>query len=227
MPRSFRSVLLAACFGLCALSVTSVSAQTTALPDYVTEQFGTPPTIPEGPLSDAMLQAVDTVFIDSLEQSSWGRDQELALAEIAGSGDLRLAWVISDMMRFTWRSEFDDALADAAATLMGKPLQTPERWGEITDHLIAWDVPSYPGYLTAKRAIFTQFVPGWDKIFVEGDIDWRLVSWGGVLIDDRAYDTTDTPCNCIPAADNPQVVAASEATWPAEDAIVFGVVVNA
>ncbi|MFK7941119.1 MAG: DUF3179 domain-containing (seleno)protein [Roseovarius sp.] len=202
------------------------TAQTTALPDYVTEQFGVPPTIPDGPISDALLQAVTTVFIDSLEQSNWGRDQELALNEIAQSGDLRLTWVITDMMRFTWRSEFDDALANAAVTLIGKDLQTPQRWGEITDHLIAWDVPAYPGYLDAKRAIFTHFVPGWETLFVEGDIDWRLVSWGGVLIDARAYDTTDSPCNCIPAVDNPQVVPAAQATWPSDDAIVFGIEIN-
>lgn len=201
-------------------------AQTTDLPDYVIAEYGQPPAIPTGPISDALRGAVDTVFVDSLEQSTWGRDQEIALTEIARSGDLRLAWVISDMMRFTWRAEFDDALADAAATLMGKDLQTPQRWGEITDHLIAWDVPAYPGYLDVKRAIFTHFVPGWDALFVEGDIDWRLVSWGGVLIDDRAYDTTDAPCNCIPAADNPAVIPAAQATWPSDDAIVFGIEVN-
>ncbi|MEL6980694.1 MAG: DUF3179 domain-containing (seleno)protein, partial [Pseudomonadota bacterium] len=77
-----------------------------------------------------------------------------------------------------------------------------------------------------KRTIFTHAVPGWDKIFVEGDIDWRLVSWGGVLIDDRAYDETDKACNCIPAADNPEVSSAAEATWLKDDDIVFGVAVN-
>ncbi len=130
------------------------------------------------------------------------------------------------MMRFTWRSEFDDALANTAATLMEKELQTPHRWGEVTDHLIAWDVPSYPGYLNAKRAIFTHFGPDWDKLFVEGDIDWRLVSWGGVPIDNRAYDTTDVPCNCIPAADTPEVSSAEEPTWLDDDDIVFGIEVN-
>ena len=88
------------------------------------------------------------------------------------------------------------------------------------------DVPAPPDYLKTKRAIFTSLVPGWDKIFVEGDIDWRLVSWGGVLIDDRAYDTTDELCNCIPAADNPEVSTAEEATWLKDDDIVFGIGVN-
>ena len=61
---------------------------------------------------------------------------------------------------------------------------------------------------------------------VEGDIDWRHVSWGGVLIDDRRYGTTDELCNCIPAADNPKVSNAKEATWLKDEDIVFGVGVN-
>ncbi|MEM7197348.1 MAG: DUF924 family protein, partial [Pseudomonadota bacterium] len=60
-------------------------------------------------------------------------------------------------------------------------------------HLIAWDVPAIPGYLEYKRAIFTSIVPGWEDLMVEGDIDWRLVSWGGVLIDSRPHDATERP----------------------------------
>ena len=52
------------------------------------------------------------------------------------------------------------------------------------------------------------------------------MSWGGVLIDDRAYDTTDEACNCIPAADNPEVSSAEDATWLKDDDIVFGIEVN-
>ncbi|MFY9210579.1 MAG: DUF3179 domain-containing (seleno)protein [Aestuariivita sp.] len=195
-------------------------------PDYVIAQFGQPPAIPEGLISQDLQAAVRIVFIDSLARSDWGSDQASALEQIAQSGDPRLAWIISDMMRFTWREEFDDALAEAAARLLEIDLQTPHRWGEITDHLIAWDIPSYPGYLEAKRAIFTNFVPGWERIFVEGNIDWRLVSWGGVLIDDRPYNRTKAGCNCIPAADNPEVSSAAEATWLKDDDIVFGIEVN-
>lgn len=49
---------------------------------------------------------------------------------------------------------------------------------------------------------------------------------GGVLIDNRPYDTTDQLCNCIPAADNPEVSTAEQATWLKDDDIVFGVEVN-
>ena len=59
------------------------------------------------------------VFVDSLEQSAWGPDQQVALEEIAASKDPRLAWIVSDMMRFTWRASFDDALAEAASRLQG------------------------------------------------------------------------------------------------------------
>ncbi|MBV6633844.1 MAG: DUF3179 domain-containing protein [Alphaproteobacteria bacterium] len=196
------------------------------LSPHVIEQFGEPPAIPTGPLSDDLQRAVRVVFMDSLEQSSWGRDQVIALHELSESGDPRIAWVISDMMRFTWRREFDDALANAAANLLQIEFTSPRRWDDITNHLIAWDIPAYPGYLEAKRAIFTQFVPGWEEIFIEGEIDWRMVSWGGVLIDNRPYDTTDQVCNCIPAADNPEVSSADDADWLDDDDIVFGVVVN-
>ncbi|MEJ8560077.1 DUF3179 domain-containing (seleno)protein [Yoonia sp. GPGPB17] len=117
-------------------------------------------------------------------------------------------------------------LSDAASTLLGQSFGPGNNWGHITDRLIAWDVPAPPDYLPVKRAIFTSVFDGWDQIFVEGDVDWRLVSWGGVLIDDRAYDTTDEPCNCIPAADNPRVQSAEDANWLDDDDIVFGVEVN-
>ncbi|MEM0946673.1 MAG: DUF3179 domain-containing (seleno)protein [Pseudomonadota bacterium] len=227
MPLCFRAALISVVvlgFGFPAQVIAKDEATT---PDYVFEEFGAPPAdIPSGDLPDGLARAVNTVFVESLETSAWGPDQNTALAEIKASGDPRLAWVITDMMRFTWQRSFDDALADTAASLLGLQLQTPDRWHELTDHLIAWDIPAYPEYLATKRAIFTRFVPGWERIFVEGDIDWRLVSWGGVLIDDRPYGTTDIPCNCIPAADNPRVSSADAAAWLDDDDIVFGIEVN-
>ncbi|TQV68038.1 DUF3179 domain-containing (seleno)protein [Denitrobaculum tricleocarpae] len=196
------------------------------LPDYVIKEFGEPPAVPEGPLSEALQSAVQVAFIDSIAQSAWGRDQTIALNEISESKDPRLAWIVSDLMRFVSDRDLHLELATAASKLLGKDFQGRDFWGPVTDHLIAWDIPAPPDYLQAKRAIFTNVVPGWDDIFVEGDIDWRLVSWGGVLIDDRAYDTTDELCNCIPAADNPEVSSAEDATWLEDEDIVFGIVVN-
>ncbi|MEM8870378.1 MAG: DUF3179 domain-containing (seleno)protein [Pseudomonadota bacterium] len=196
------------------------------LPDYVTEQFGHPPAVPDGPLSTAMQFAVRVAFVDSVTLSTWGENQDLAMREIAKSGDPRLAWIISDMMRFVPARQLHVTLSNTASELLGKEFEIGNNWGIITDHLLAWDIPAPPNYLEVKRTIFTGLVPGWDNIFVEGDIDWRLVSWGGVLIDDRPYDTTDDLCNCIPAADNPDVSTAEEATWLKDDDIVFGIEVN-
>jgi hypothetical protein len=196
------------------------------VPDYVIKEFGKPPAIPKGPPSKDVQSAVQVAFIDGIKQSTWGRDQGIALNKIVQSKDPRLVWIISDLMRFTAGQQLNDALTDAASKLLGKNIPKSNSWGVTTDHLIAWDIPAPPDYLTAKRAIFTSVVPGWDKIFVKGDIDWRHVSWGGVLIDDRAYNKTDDECNCIPAADNPKVSTATEATWLKDDDIVFGIEVN-
>jgi len=195
-------------------------------PDYVIEEYGLPPEIPKGPLSDQLQAAVKVAFVDSMAQSTWGRDQAIALEEIADSKDPRLVWVISDMMRFASSAGLSNQLAGAASKILERELQGRHPWGAVTDHLIAWDIPEPPNYLELKRNVFTSVIPGWERIFVEGDVDWRLVSWGGVLIDDRAYDTTDEVCNCIPAADNPEVSSAADATWLKDDDVVFGVEVN-
>jgi hypothetical protein len=117
-------------------------------------------------------------------------------------------------------------LAVAASDLLEADLGGRAHWGGVTNHLIAWDIPAPPDYLSYKRAIFTTVFPDWSPLFVEGDIDWRHVSWGGVPMDGRPFGQTDEPCNCIPAADDPQVSSAAEATWLSDDAIVFGVEVN-
>jgi len=196
------------------------------LPDHVIERFGKPPVVPTGPLSAEIKTAIDTAFIKSVQQSDWLEEQSDALVKIIDSKDPRLVWIISDLMRFVPGTEVNQALTYAAFTLLGKEPIAQRPWSDVTDLLMAWDIPAPPDYLRVKRAIFTGIVPGWEKIFVEGEIDWRHVSWGGVPIDDRAYDTTDIPCNCIPAADNPKVSSAEAATWLKDDDIVFGIGIN-
>ena len=196
------------------------------LPAHVIEKFGHPPAVPDGPLSGALRSAVKAAFIDAMANERWDSDQSAALEQIVEGKDPRIAWLIADLMRFITSSSLNDELSYAATRLLGIGSPVGNHWGTVTDHLIAWDIPAPPGYLRVKRAIFTTLVPGWDKIFVEGDIDWRHVSWGGVLIDDRAYDTTDEPCNCIPAADNPKVSSAGDAAWLKDGDIVFGIGVN-
>ena len=204
----------------------ALAQQTGPLPDYVIKEYGEPPVIPKGALSKELQSAVQVAFVDLIDQGSWGRDQTVALLDITGSKDPRLVWIISDVMRFANGREMSRLLTEAASELLGKDFNPRNSWNEVTDHLIAWDIPAPPNYLKTKRKIFTSLVPGWDKIFVEGDIDWRLVSWGGVLIDDRPYDTTDELCNCIPAADNPEVIRAQDAQWLRNKDIVFGIEVN-
>ena len=196
------------------------------LPEYVIEAFGEPPAVPDGVLSEGLKSALTVAFVDSVAKSSWGRDQTAALVDVVASEDPRVVWIIADLLRFANGPQLNASLVDAASQLLDKDLRQQNGWGTVTDHLIAWDIPAPPGYLDYKRAIFTELVPGWERIFVDGDIDWRLVSWGGVLIDDRPFGETDVPCNCIPAADNPPVSSAAEATWLGEDAIVFGIEIN-
>ena len=90
------------------------------------------------------------------------------------------------------------------------------------------DIPAPPDYLSYKRNAYIIVEPAWDRLFVEGtDIDWRLVSWGGVRIDDRPYNRTDEICSCIPAADNPITTdVAGGDEWLDDDTIVFGVSIN-
>jgi hypothetical protein len=196
------------------------------LPDYVIKEFGNPPPVPEGPLSKELQSAVTAVFIDSTTQSTWQEAQKIALDEIVKSKDPRIVWLIADLMRFIPVQQLNTELANAATKLLGIKTPLGNHWRVVTDHLMAWDIPAPPDYLRVKRVIFTEFLPGWEKIFVEGNIDWRHVSWGGVLIDDRPYDKTDDPCNCIPAADNPEVSTAKEATWLKDEDIVFGIGIN-
>lgn len=225
--RKFHNLLICFTLTVSLFGCFSLNAQETQKSsDYVVAQYGQPPEIPNGPLLNDVKMAVQVAFVDSMTKTRWGADQNAALDIVANSKDPRIAWIIADLLRFVTGSGLNDALTETASKLLGKELGNQNNWGILTDHLIAWDIPEPPGYLRVKRAIFTNIVPGWDKIFVKGDIDWRHVSWGGVLIDDRAYDTTDEACNCIPAADNPEVSSAADAKWLKDDDIVFGIEVN-
>lgn len=225
--------LYRSCAGAAALAAilacgatTGIAQQAEPLPAYVIEAFGTPPAIPDGPLADPVRAAVYVAFVESIERSTWGPTQDVALKEVVASGDPRIAWIISDLMRFVPGGALGQTLSEAASVLLGIAPPADNAWGIVTDHLIAWDIPAPPDYLTFKRAIFISVVPQWTPLFAEGDIDWRHVSWGGVLIDDRPFGQTDAPCNCIPAADNPEVSSAAEATWLDDGDIVFGIEVN-
>ena len=103
--------------------------------------------------------------------------------------------------------------------------------GTTTDYLIAWDTPAPPNYVDFKRIVFELIEPDWRPFFDDddADIDWRWVSWGGVLIDDRPLDQTDDPCpaGCIPALNDPALVqAGTDADWLDDARVVFGIEVD-
>ncbi len=197
-----------------------------ALSESVIKRFGERPAVPTGELSQEVADALQTAFVAPVTTSGWGEEQAEALQKIAKSEDPRLVWMISDLMRFIRSRNVMESLADASGELLGIDYPTNNIWGRTTDHLIAWKIPEPPNYLPIKKAIFTSVEPQWEKIFNEGNINWTHVSWGGVLIDSRPFDETDELCNCIPAADNPEVISAAEAKWLDDDDVVFGVEIN-
>jgi len=154
---------------------------------------------------------------------------------LAETGDARHAWYVSDVMRFFGGGDVDGSgpvLVDAfdaltGVTLVDDPDSEVSVWLSATNHLIAWDTADYPGYRTDKAGLFLLVEPGWEPFFADedADIDWRLVSWGGVLIDDRELgDTGSCVDGCIPALDDPAVTDAAGGDWYPDDAIVFGLV---
>jgi len=157
-----------------------------------------------------------------------------ALDVVAATDDPRLAWFVSDLLRFVQSGPEQDALVTAFRRLTGADARDDPRfaqspWVSITNHLIAWDLPAPPGYRALKGRLFLLVEPGWRPFFADADadIDWRLVSWGGVLIDDRRLGDP-RPCarGCIPALDDPVLIDATEGGWYPDDRIVFGVLVG-
>lgn len=196
------------------------------LSEHVINEFGVPPSIPEGALSETVTKALEEVLAIGFNQADWNPTNTTSLDIVGQTYDPRMVWVLTDMLRFAWRPEFRAALTRTVSTILDRSFDSVRKRAEIINLMIAWDIPAYPDYLGDKRRVFTNYVPGWENIFVEGQIAWQLVDWGGVNIDARPYDTTDAVCDCIPAADNPEVSNPDEAAWLSDDAIVFGIVIN-
>ena len=157
---SIRTVVGAACLALTLNQPAAWASGAEALPAYVIEQFGHPPPVPEGNLSENLQTAVRLAFVESVQGGVWGRG---SVARSGGDRWIRRPAPCLDHQRHdplhlaarNWKQ----VLATAAAPLLKIEFQSHRRWAEITDHLMAWDIPAYPGYLDAKRAIFTKFVP--------------------------------------------------------------------
>ncbi|MCY3850732.1 MAG: DUF3179 domain-containing (seleno)protein [Acidimicrobiaceae bacterium] len=211
----------------------SIDAEEATRPEI--SPFGPAPVSPSGPL-DPDLEADLNALFDSLtatraDPEAFERVGE-AIERVGDSGDPRAAWLLADVIRFVRLGTVLDRFAEAWESLTGVSIPDGESdWLFSTNHLIAWDVPAPPGYIDWKRQIFVGLVePRWAPLFddPEAAVDWRWVSWGGVLIDDRPIGETDAGCprGCIPALNDPALTPASDGSWYPDDSIVFGVIVG-
>lgn len=171
-------------------------------------------------------------LVQSLFES--GATDSDAVERLAASGDARLAWLLSDLLRFLPPESSGEAQVLAAyerLTGVDPRRATPREnaWLSLTDDLIARDLQAPPGYRELKWELFGAIEPAWEPFFSDPDaeLDWRLVTWGGVLIDDRPAGSRE-PCEngCIPALDDPLFTEASAGSWYADEGLVFGIVVG-
>lgn len=197
--------------------------------NYLGYRYPPPPPTPTGVLDPGVVADLDGLWT-SIEA---GSIEVAPLERLGEADDPRLGWLLADLLRFTSGAVADAAVdafeAIANVDIGADPAAARSPWGSITDHLIAWDTPAPPGYIDYKQRLFHLVEPRWDPFFTDPDatIDWRLVSWGGVFIDDRELGEGE-PCprGCIPALDDPAVTRAEEGSWYPDDAVVFGVVIN-
>ena len=222
LPALFLTVLLAAgAFPLAAQS--SPGAATGALVGAFGQAFGPPPDYPDGELDPATHADIVSIITSISErQLDTG-----ALGRLKDSGDARILWFVADLMRFIGQREME-TLNIIFEELTGV---SPRRgdYNAIPDHLMAWDLPAFPGYRRLKGDLMTLIDSRWEPFFADENsaVDWRLVAWGGVLMDDRGDASPGQRCfRCIPALDNPPVTDAAGGSWYPDDALVFGLVVN-
>jgi hypothetical protein len=196
------------------------------------EVFRYPPA-PAAPTADAADAPEVRAAMDRMSRLLQASEiDDGALADLVEFGDTRHAWYVADLMRFFGAGESGNELVDAfesltATSIADDPESERSVWLSVTNHLIAWDTPAYPDYRTDKAELFLLVEDRWAPFFgdADADIDWRYLSWGGVLIDDRELgDTEGCPQGCIPALDDPAVTDAAGGDWYPDDAIVFGLV---
>jgi hypothetical protein len=214
-------------------SAEAMSATPTEIVDPVTprSRFRFPPA-PAAPPADTQSAADALDNIAAIRQLIIAGEMDIAgVRGLGETGDVRHAWYLSDLLRF-FRGDDGVIIVDAFEQLTGVDIANdPESelspWLSLTNHLIAWDTPAYPSYQSDKGAIFTQLEPAWEPFFSDpdADIDWRLLSWGGVFIDDRELGDPDT-CRggCIPSLDDFATTDAAGGDWYPDDRIVFGLV---
>jgi hypothetical protein len=197
------------------------AAASTAAPSS-TRGFPPAPAVVDGPVDPAAAALLDRIF-DAPDQ----RLDTEAIRELGATGDARVAWLLADLLRFLQSGPNHDAAAASFEQLTDTTVDDGDAWTVVTDRLIAWDLPAPPGYSEWKARLFTIVEPGWAPFFADADadIDWRLVSWGGVPIDDRPLDEVDAPCprGCIPALNDPATTDADGGSWYPDHFVVFAV----
>ncbi|MGI9667475.1 MAG: DUF3179 domain-containing (seleno)protein, partial [Acidimicrobiia bacterium] len=205
-------------------------SESAALRNHLDYQFPPAPAVPEGAPDDALVEILDTVFASVAVGVPVEGD---TIREISTFGDARAAWALTDLLQFLAPSDNRNAAIEAYTALVGRtsddPVAQRSTWQSFVDHLVAWDLPALPGYQSWKRDLFTAIEPRWYPFFEDtmSDIDWRLVSWGGVFIDDRALgDAAPCPGGCIPALDDPAVTDAAGGDWYPDDSLIFGITIN-
>lgn len=180
------------------------------------------------------INAQTQMALDNLWESLTTSIDTTAIDALGETGDVRMAWLLADVLRFARSPTTRHALVEAWESLTDvdiadDPVATRSEWQSVTDHLIAWDLPASPEYREYKGRLFTIIEPAWQPFFGDANaaIDWRFTSWGGVLIDDRHLGDIQ-PCvrGCIPALDDPVVTSAADGSWYPDHRIVFGIVVN-
>lgn len=213
----------------------SSGASSNAVPDLVpgeTADFGPAPDVPTGDLDPELVELLDQLdssFSLGLAAITIGFDAE-DLDRIVELGDTRTLWIMADLLGFPLEGRLTSSeVVRAFESLSGTDISSRGNAGtNATNHLIAWDIPAFPGYLQVKRALYTTIYPEWAPFFVaDADVDWRHVRWGGVGIDDRLLGNNDRCVRgCIPALDDPAVTIAADGDWYPDDALVFGIEVD-
>ena len=211
--------VVAACAPLSdSATVPTTSTTPSTLPPRL--PFPPAPVPPDGPFDEATLALVDDLWKglpDAVDPNG--------VRALGESGDVRVAWLIADLLRFGGRGDLLDAARQALLPLTDVDFASIGMWVAVTDHLIAWDTPAPPGYLDYKRRLFTAVDDRWAFVFTEpNELELRYLSWGGVLIDDRPPGDSD-PCarSCIPALDDPEVTDVAGGAWYPDEGTVFGI----
>lgn len=190
-------------------------------PTSAPSEFPPRPPTPTGALDPAVQEVLDRAW------SAYPNPDDADLRALGESGDARLAWLLTDYLRFNVTNDAVDPMRSAVTELTGLEFDSNLDWVGVVDTLMGWELPAFPGYLDYKRIVFAFADERWEPFFTsESDIDYRWWTWGGVLIDDSPPGEPGTCRGCIPGLDDPQVTTAEDGDWYPDERPVMGVVIN-